>query len=161
MKKLIFILIFFGSFATFSQLEKNKLKTFTFKEVAKLHQKKPKPIIVFIYTDWCKFCHGMKKNGLNNNEIITLLNENFYFIELNGEEKKDITFLGKTFVYKPTGKNTGIHELVNELATINKRITYPTTIVLNSKRTIEAQFNYYLTSKNLKTILTHYIFLKK
>ena len=39
-----------------------------------------------------------------------LLNENFYFVKLNREEKKDIHFLGKKFIYKPTGTNTGIHK---------------------------------------------------
>ena len=59
MKKIILAIILFGSFTTYSQLKKNTLKTFTFEEVEKLHQQKPKPIVVFIHTDWCKFCFGM------------------------------------------------------------------------------------------------------
>ena len=43
----------------------------------------------------------MKKIIFKNEKAIRLLNDHFYFIKLNGEEKKDISFLGKTFNYMP------------------------------------------------------------
>ncbi|HCY98200.1 MAG TPA: thioredoxin family protein, partial [Polaribacter sp.] len=89
-------------------------------EAEKLQQEKAKPILIFIYTDWCKICHGMKRTTFKNKKVISLLNEKFYFIQLNGEEKKAISFLGKTFRYKPTGTTTGSHQLANELGAINK-----------------------------------------
>ena len=142
---------------SFSQEEKPILKVFTFSEVEKIYRQNPKPIVVFISTDWCKICHGMKTTSLKNKEVIKLLNKKFYFIKLNGEEKEDITFLEKTFVYKPTGTNTGVHELANELAAdVKKRIAYPTTTILNSNFEIDAQFIGFYNSKKLKRILTKY-----
>lgn len=149
MKKHLILSIFFLNFAIQSQSQKGELNILTFSEVELLNKENPKPIVVFIYTDWCKFCHGMKKNTLKNDEVISLLNKSYYFIKLNGEEKKDITFLRKTFVYKPTGANTGIHELAHELALINKKISYPTTTILNSKFEIDAQLNGYVNSRKL------------
>jgi thioredoxin-related protein len=153
MKKLLILTIFFGSLAIFSQSENSELRVFSFSEVEKLHQQNPKPILVFIYTDWCTFCHGMEKKTFKNEEVIQFLNENFYFIKLNGEDKKDILFLGKKFVYKPSGTNTGLHELANELGSKKGRITYPTTTILNSKFEINAQLIGYLKSKKLLSIL--------
>jgi len=153
-KKIFTLFLFLGSFATLPQAEETKLKVYTFSEVDKLHPQKPKPIVVFIYTDWCKICYGMKKTTFKNKKVIQLLNDNFYFITLNGEEKKEITFLGKTFVYKPTGSNTGVHELANELAAIKKRISYPTTTVLNSKFVIELQISGLYNAKKMETILS-------
>jgi len=150
-RKILSIFIFIGGFANFSQTE---LKIYTFSEVEKLQQQKPKPVAIFIYTDWCKICFGMKKTTFKNKEVIQLLNNNFYFVRLDGEEKKDIIFLGKTFVYKPTGANTGVHELTNELASINKRISYPTTTILNSKFEIELQINGFSNAKEMKKILS-------
>ena len=95
--------------------EKKFYILFTFEEVEEIHQQIPKPILVFLYTDWCKICFGMKKTTFKNRKVIQLLNEKFYFIKLNAEEKQDITFLGKIFTYKPTGINTGMHELAVEL----------------------------------------------
>lgn len=155
MKKYITIIILFVCLTIQSQ--KKELNVYSFEEVEILHQQKPKPVVVFIYTDWCKFCYAMKKNTFENKEVIEILNKSFYFIKLNAEGKKDITFLNNTFKYKPTGINTGIHQLANELASIKNRISYPTTILMNSKFEIELQKNGYINSKKMKSILNRYI----
>ncbi|QTD39207.1 thioredoxin family protein [Polaribacter batillariae] len=156
MKKIGLFLILFGSLATFSQKKQAKLSVYTFAEVEKIHQQKPKPIVVFISTDWCKICFGMKRTTFKNSEIIQLLNEKFYFVRLNAEEKKDITFLGKTFVHKPSGNNTGTHELVEELASVNSKISYPTTVILSSAFTIDLQIPNYINSATFLKVLKKY-----
>jgi thioredoxin-related protein len=153
MKKLLILTIFLGKLAIFSQSEKSELRVFTFEEVEKLQQQKAKPIVVFMHTDWCKICFGMKQNTLKDQEVIRILNEQFYFVKLNGEEKKDIFFLGKKFVYKPSGAKTGTHELAKELASINNKIQYPTTTILNTNLEIAFQINTYINSKNMYFIL--------
>jgi thioredoxin-related protein len=154
-KKLVFLFIFFECFTFNAQESEGKevLNIFTFEEAEKLLQQKPKPILVFLYTDWCKICHGMKKTTFKNKKVIQLLNENFYFIMLNGEEKRDITFFGRTFNYKPSGANTGIHELAKELASLDGNVSYPTTIILNSNLEINLQISDYISGKNMLLIL--------
>lgn len=147
--------MFFGCFATNAQSKKTTLNIFTFEEVEKLHQQKPKPIVVFIYTDWCNICHAMKKNTFKNEKIITFLNDQFYFLKLNAENTNDIRFLGRTFRHKPSGFKTGIHELATELASINGSVSYPTTTFLNSRLEITIQLDRYINSK------TMYNFLKR
>ena len=158
-KKLLFLFIFFGCFTIYAQERKGKevLNIFTFEEVEELHQQIPKPILIFLYTDWCKICFGMKKTTFKNQEVIKLLNNNFYFVKLNAEEKQDITFLGKFFTYKPTGTNTGMHELAVELGTIKKTIIYPTTIILNTVFEIDAQLTGLYNARKMIGILTAYI----
>ena len=158
-KKLLFLFIFFGCFTIYAQELKGKevLNIFTFEEVEEIHQQIPKPILVFLYTDWCKICFGMKKTTFKNQEVIKLLNNNFYFVKLNAEEKQDITFLGKIFTYKPTGTNTGMHELAVELGTIKKTIIYPTTIILNTVFEIDAQLTGLYNARKMIGILTAYI----
>ena len=153
MKKLLILAIFLGKLALFSQSEKDELMVFTFEEVESLHQQEPKPILVFLNTDWCKICFGMKQNTFKNEEVIRVLNDDFYFIKLNGEEKKDISFLGKKFVFKPSGSKTGTHELAKELGFIDNKISYPTTTILNSKMEIGLQLNNYINSKNMYLVL--------
>ena len=158
-KKLLFLFIFFGCFTIYAQERKGKevLNIFTFEEVEELHQQIPKPILIFLYTDWCKICFGMKKTTFKNKKVIQLLNKNFYFIKLNAEEKQDITFLGKMFTYKPSGTNTGMNELATELGTIKKTITYPSTIILNTVFEIEAQLAGLYNAREMMDILTTYI----
>jgi thioredoxin-related protein len=158
-KKILFPFIFFGCFTIYGQesAEKEVLNIFTFEEVEKLHPLNPKPLLVFIYTDWCKICQGMKRTTFKNKKVQQLLNKKFYFLMLNGEEKKDITFFGKTFIYKPTGTNTGMHELANKLATKEKRIAYPTTIILNTAFEIDAQLIGFYNTKKMMQIITKYL----
>ena len=153
MRKNILIFLLVSCFTTKAQLKELKLNTYTFPEIEQLQRQKPKPIVVFIYTNWCKICFGMKKTTFNNKEIINLLNNHFYFVKLDGEDKNDIKLLNKEFSYKPTGSKTGIHELAKELAYIDGKVSFPTTTFLNSNFEIEAQLDSYIASKKMKLIL--------
>ncbi len=121
-----------------------QLKTYSMEEVESLNTKSPKPILVFIHTDWCKYCKLMENTTLKEQKVIEELNNLFYFVSLNAENKEKITYNQHTFVYKPTGASTGHHELATELATINGQITYPTITILDPKNEIVYQKNSYL-----------------
>ena len=124
MNKIFLYILLCGYFTTNAQTKKTTLKVYTFPEIEKLHQQNPKPIVAFVYTDWCKICFAMKKTTFTNDKIIHLLNNQFYFVKLNAEQKEDIVFFKKTFIYKPSGNKTGINELTKELASINGKISY-------------------------------------
>jgi thioredoxin-related protein len=130
-----------------------QLKTYQFEQLDSLQKKEARPVAIFIHTDWCKYCAAMKNTSLQNKEVISILNEQFYFIEFNAEEKRNITILGNTFKYKPSGNNTGIHELAEQLATINGKVSYPTLSFLNSKYEITFQHPQFMSSSELLTIL--------
>jgi hypothetical protein len=98
----------------------------------------------------------MKSTTLEDRDIIQLLNDKFYFIKLNAEEKEDITFLKRTFEYKPTGINTGLHELANQLGSLGNAMIYPTTTFLNSNFEIDLQLTGFYNTKRMKKILAKY-----
>jgi hypothetical protein len=75
---------------------------------------------------------------------------------LDAEYKKDIIFYDQTFRYKPTGLNTGIHELAETLGDKNGQINYPLTAILNPNRNIDAQFDTFLAKEELLKILSEY-----
>ncbi|HEU4497447.1 MAG TPA: DUF255 domain-containing protein [Flavobacterium sp.] len=141
-KKLIFlILIANQSFA--------QLNAYSFEEAEKLAVQNPKPFVVFIHTDWCKICKMMQNTAFKNREVIKELNQNFYFIPFDAEEKKDISFNKNTFRFKPKGTNTGIHELAELLS----NQTYPAITILNSDYAILTQIESFTASKTLLGIL--------
>lgn len=155
MKKICWIILLNSIFNFAQELE--KLTIYTFEEVEKLHQQHPKPLLVFVYTDWCKICFGMKNTTFQNKQIVEILNANFYVVFLNAETKKEITFFGKSF------KNTtsGIHDLTIILASKKKQIVYPTTVILNKDLSIELQFQGFLKSTKLKSILDLFLLKNK
>jgi len=149
MKKLAIIIIFLGITSTgFCQLQSR-----SFEEMDSLQQIQKRKIIVFIHTDWCQYCQKMKSTTFKNQEIIESLNSDFYFIDLNAEEKQDISFNNQTFKYQPTGNNVGVHELALQLGTMNNQIVYPVLCVLNEKNEIMLQYNNYLSPKDFKLLL--------
>lgn len=148
-KRLFILLIFFWAIPSgFAQL-----KTHTFEEAEQLAVKKPKPFVIFTHTSWCKYCKLMENSTFKNPEIISILNDSFYFVTLDAEDKKNITFNKHSFQYKPTGTNTGIHELATALATSNNQVTYPTLTILDPDYSILFQQASYLKAQDLLDIL--------
>ncbi|EJL60084.1 thioredoxin family protein [Flavobacterium sp. CF136] len=149
MKKLGLIILFMGITSTgFCQLKSRK-----FEAIDGLQQIQKRRIIVFIHTDWCQFCQRMKSTTFKNQEIIQKLNSDFYFIDLNAEEKRDISFNNQVFKYQPSGNNVGINELAVQLGTINNQIVYPVLCVLNDKNEIILQYSNYLNATDFKLLL--------
>lgn len=130
-----------------------QLRSVSFEEIDSLQGVEKKNTIVFIQTDWCQFCHAMKNTTFKNEAIITELNTSFYFVNFNAEEKRTVVFNKTTFQFKPTGNNSGTHELAIALGTINKQLNFPVLCVLNIENEIIFQHSGYLKPKELKLIL--------
>ncbi|WKL45600.1 thioredoxin family protein [Flavobacterium sp. ZE23DGlu08] len=150
MKKNLYLLLLLCCVipAGFAQLHPVSLE-----QIDSLQRIEKRKTIVFIQTDWCQFCHAMKNTTFKNEEIIKELNNTFYFVDFNAEEKRAVVFNKTTFQFKPTGNNSGTHELAIALGTINKQLNFPVLCVLNSENEIVFQHSGYLKPKELKLIL--------
>ena len=149
MKQSVLILFMLASSLAFSQL-----KMYSFEEVDALQIKNPKPVFIFIHADWCKICHLMKNTTLKNPQVIAKLNTDFYTVLFDSENKEPIFFNQHTYVFKPTGTNTGLHELALELGTIDGELALPTTCILDENYDIVFQYQKSLTKKELLLVLT-------
>lgn len=148
-KRLFILLLFFWAIPSgFAQL-----KIHTFEEAEQLAAENPKPFVVFTHTSWCKFCKMMENSTFKNVEISNKLNDSFYFIALDAENKQDIRFNKHTFQYQPTGTNTGIHELATALAADKNQVIYPTLTILGPDYSIVFQQASYLKAQDLLMVL--------
>ncbi|MEA9413684.1 thioredoxin family protein [Flavobacterium sp. PL02] len=149
MKKLILFLFFLSITSTgFAQLS-----SYSFEQIDSLQQIQKRKVIVFIHTDWCKYCQAMKNSTFKNKTIVTQLNDEFYFVDFNAEEKRTIRFNNQTFNYKPNGNSSGVNELAIQLGTVNNQITYPIVCVLNPENEIIFQDTSYRNAKDFEVIL--------
>tara|TARA_B100000767_G_C19733229_1_gene522716 strand:- start:1069 stop:1551 length:483 start_codon:yes stop_codon:yes gene_type:complete len=130
-----------------------QLQTVSFAQLDSLQTVEQRPVVTFIHTDWCKYCLQMRHTTLNNDSVISVLNTLFYFIDLNAESKNDITYGGYEFTFKPTGSDTGVHELAEQLGMINGKLDYPTVSVVNAKNEIVFQHGGVLKTNELLTVL--------
>jgi thioredoxin-related protein len=149
MKIIVNLVCFFWAMSqSFAQLNLAQ-----FEQIDSLQKVEKRHVIVFIHTDWCKYCKAMHNKTFKNETVTKIINEKFYFVDFDAEEKRKIIFNNTTFHFKPNGANSGIHELAIELATIDKQISYPTLCVLNYKNEIVFQYNGFLNAKDLNAIL--------
>ncbi|WP_035804153.1 thioredoxin family protein [Lunatimonas lonarensis] len=79
-------------------MAQEKINWYTFEEVIQLAEQNPKMILVDVYTDWCGWCKKMDKETFTDKQVIAYVNENFYAVKLNAENKKNkFTFRGKEY----------------------------------------------------------------
>jgi thioredoxin-related protein len=133
-----------------------QLSSYQFEQIDSLQKIEKRNIVVFIHTDWCKYCQTMKNTTFKNDFIIKMLNDKFYFIEFDAEDQQNITFINQTFKYKPTGINTGANELAYQLGMVNNKLSFPTLCVLNSDNEIIFQYPEYINANDLKAVLTRF-----
>lgn len=113
-----------------------KVNSISFEELDSLHSIDAKPTIVFLYTDWCRYCKGMEKSIFSDNEVKNSLEKGYYFVRLNGESKEEIEFRGSRFGFVPSGVKEGTHELAQLLGSVNGVLSFPSIVVLNKKMEI-------------------------
>jgi thioredoxin-related protein len=72
----------------------------------------------------------MDKATFQNPEVAAYMNEHYYNVKFDAEQKESIEMLGNTFEFVPQGKR-GYHELAAAL--LNGKMSYPTVIFMNDK----------------------------
>jgi thioredoxin-related protein len=147
--KNIFFLVVLLSFTSSAQ------DIISFEKLDSLQQIKEKPVIIFFYTSWCRYCHVMKNSTFKHNEVKNILNEKFYFVAFDIEEKKDIKFRGTTYKFKPNGINTGVHQLAEKLGTTEGELRYPLISILNTDYEIIYQKEGFISSSEFIVLLIH------
>ena len=149
MKKCLILMLFITiGFNAFSQ--DAKIKWYTFQEAIELNKKEPRKIFIDVYTDWCGWCKKMDANTFRNHKIIKILNERFYAVKFNAEQKQDILFNGKTFKFIANGRR-GYHELAAAL--LNNKLSYPSIAYLNEDNQLLTSVPGYQTPESLEPIL--------
>ena len=125
----------------------------TFQQVDSLQRIEERPVVVFIHTDWCRYCQAMKQTTFQDEAVKIWLDSAFYFVSLDAEAQQDIRVQGQTFRYRPTGHGTGQHELAQALGTVEGKLTFPTLCFLNADYEIVYQQAGFVKASQLTKML--------
>ena len=113
-----------------NQPEESPVNWMTFEEALEKSKTEKRKIFIDVYTDWCGWCKVMDKNTFSEPNVAKILNEQFYPVKFDAEQKEDVVFNGTTFKFIPSGKN-GYHQLAAAL--LNNQLSYPTVVFLDEE----------------------------
>lgn len=110
--------------------EGGPVKWMTFEEAVQKSKTEKRKIFIDVYTDWCGWCKVMDKKTFNDPAVAKLLNEKFYPVKFNAEQREDIVFNGHTFKFIESG-GRGVHQLAAAL--LSNQLSYPTVVFLDEE----------------------------
>lgn len=113
---------------------------------SKLNQN-PKNIIIELYTDWCGICAIQDKKIQKNDELVSLLENEFYYVKFNAESTESFVLNGINF----ENKDHKIHDFAKAISSDSN--AFPAWIIMNSKFEIIFQYNGLIETEDLKSIL--------
>lgn len=102
----------------------------TFEEAIEASKSEPRKIFIDIYTDWCGWCKKMDAQTFSHPDIASYINENYYAVKFNAEQKESINFKGHEFKFIASGRR-GVHELA--VALTNNNLSYPMSVFMDEE----------------------------
>jgi thioredoxin-related protein len=106
--------------------DNSEIHWMSFEEAELKMKEKPKKVIIDVYTSWCGWCKVMDKKTYSNDSLIRYVNENFYAVKFDAEQKTPVSFKGKKWEYSAQNR-------ANDLAVqlMQGKMSYPTTIFMD------------------------------
>lgn len=133
---------------------KEAIHWISFQKAVELTQKKPRHIIIDVYTTWCVPCKMMSKNTFENPTIAKFINEHYYAVKFDAEcfdtvkffmnvpdtlrdtkgkvlkittKKQKVVFINPS----PKGTPRSPHQFANSI--LDGKLSYPSIVFLNEK----------------------------
>ncbi|MEM9341252.1 MAG: thioredoxin family protein [Bacteroidota bacterium] len=145
----VFVLSILKCAPLFAQ-ESASVRWLTFEQLEDSLETNPRPVLIDFYTDWCTYCRKMDQVVFTNQEVVNMLNEQYYAVRFDAETASEVIFGGQKFVNHQIGKSrTPTHELAQLLASRAGRFAPPVIVILAKDFRVTARYFEYLNSHRL------------
>lgn len=158
MRKLLIpmiLLVMIFSAYSFTPVNKGaaKIKWLTWEQAMEKSQQNKKKIMVFIHTDWCGWCKRMDETTFDQDYLVKYINQNFYAVKFDAEQKEDIKHKDKVYKFVNKGRR-GYHEFA--AAITMGRLSYPTTVFFDENGDVIQPIPGYQAPDVFEMILTYF-----
>lgn len=122
------------------------------KDALKKNEKKPRKILISIYTDWCNSCKVMQRRTFRDSLTVSQLSKNYYCVSFNAQSPDSIEFKGKKYGWNM--QSSPFHSLVMEFQNNNPAL--PCVVVLDENLKVIGLLPYYYTSSALLKTMDYF-----
>lgn len=148
------ILITFSLLLSIPAMSQEEITWMSFEEAVALAEEEPKHIFIDVYTDWCGWCKKMDASTFIDPVIVSIMNEHFYAVKLDAEQKDTIYFQDQAFVNpNPAGKRS-THQMAQAL--LKGKLSYPSFVFLSSKTEWLTVVGGYRKAPDMEQVLTYF-----
>jgi len=150
---ILLVIIFFFGLKPYFKIDEQNVKAveetkslvldwLSYNEGLTLAEEENKYILINFYTDWCGYCKKMDKEAYSNEEVKSILNENFVIVKVNAESENKVIENGEEITER-------------ELAKLYQVSGYPTTWFLESNHSHIAPLPGYVTTEQFIPVLNY------
>lgn len=153
LKRQIFVFILMISCTLSSVKAQDKIRWYSLEQAEALHKKEPKKIFINVYTAWCGWCKNMEKATFSQAHIAQYLNNNYYPVKLNAEQREDIMFKNRSYKFV-SQSGVGFNELAAEL--LRGQMAYPTFVFLDENLNLIQAIQGFRPPEQFEVIMTYF-----
>ncbi len=126
----------------------------TWEEALEKNKVEKKKFLVDVHTAWCTWCKKMDARTFQKENIAEFVNQNFYAIKFDAEQKEDIIYDNKVYSYVSGFGKRGYHELAQEI--MNGRMSYPTVVFIDSNLDVIQPIPGFQDSRTFEIIINYF-----
>jgi thioredoxin-related protein len=129
------------------------VKWMTIEEAEAMQKVKPKKILVDVYTKWCRWCRVADSLDYRNREIAHYINQNFYAVKFNAENKKSCTYKGVRYDFEED-ESLYVHSFARYV--LNGKQSYPGTAFIDENGHLIKAETGYMEAPYFEAVLNYY-----
>ncbi len=136
-----------------TEITGDQIRWLSWEDAMKLHQQAPRKVLVNIYKEQCGWCNYMDRTTYREAHLAKYINQNFYAVKLNAEQRDPIEFRDRTYKYvRSDGR--GYHELAASMT--SGGLGTPGIVFLNEDLEVIQPISGYKDPDNFEKIITYF-----